>query len=248
MQLSATIVTLNEERNLARAIETLAFCDEVLVIDSGSTDATVEVAERAGARVISRAWAGYCDQKNFAAGEARNDWILSLDADEALSPELAGAIRRLTAGEPSEAGFRFPRRARYLGEWIRHSGWYPDAKVRLYDRRRARWEGAYVHESVVVEGPVGELEGDLLHYTCDDLSAHIQTVDRYTTLAAQEWIDRRRRAPLWRLAVGPPWAFVRSFVLKLGFLDGARGFLIAVMAAFYVFAKYAKTRFASDAA
>ena len=249
MKISATIVTLNEERNLPRVLRRLDFCDEILVVDSGSADRTVELAAAAGARVLSRNWTGYADQKNFAAKSAANDWVLSLDADEELSEELAAEISALAGRTPPNlAGYRFPRRARYLGAWIRHSGWYPDAKVRLYDRRRAKWVGDFVHESVRTDGLVGSLSGDLLHHTCNDFSDHVQTVNRYTTLAAQQLAAEGRTAPFWRLALGPPWAFVRSFIVKLGFLDGGRGFLIASMAAFYVFSKYAKARFAAQSA
>ncbi len=254
MKISATIITLNEEHNLPRALERLDFCDEVLVVDSGSNDQTANIARAAGARVLENAWPGYADQKNFAAAHASHNWILSLDADEALSSELAAEIVRLHAESdlPYDA-YRFPRRARYLGAWIRHSGWYPDSKIRLYDRRKARWVGDYVHESVVADGPVGKLRGDLLHYTCNDFADHIRTVNRYTTLAAREWRDNhgpipRGQVPAWRLFAAPPWAFLRSFILQRGFLDGRRGFLIAWMAAFYVFAKYAKARFAPDSA
>ena len=249
MKISATIVTLNEERNLPRVFRRLDFCDEVIVVDSGSTDRTTEVAASLGARVFTRAWTGYADQKNFAAESAVNDWILSLDADEELSEQLAEEISAMRHGpEAAVSGYRFPRRARYLGAWIRHSGWYPDAKVRLYDRRKARWVGDYVHESVRADGPVGMLRGDLLHHTCNDFSDHVQTVNRYTTLAARQLANEGRSAPFWRLVLGPPWAFVRSFIVKLGFLDGGRGFLIASMAAFYVFSKYAKARFAAQSA
>lgn len=243
MKISATIVALNEEQNLPRTLAKLGFCDEILVVDSGSSDRTVEIARSFGARVVHQDWLGYAAQKNFAAEKASHDWILSLDADEELSDPLAESIRTLRSAQPPAdvAGYRFPRRARYLGAWIRHSGWYPDAKVRLYDRRRARWVGRFVHESVAVDGTTGALRGDLLHFTCDDFSRHIRTVDRYTSLAALELAERG--APLWRLLLGPPWAFFRTFFWKMGFLDGGRGFLIAVMAAFYVFAKHAKARY-----
>jgi glycosyltransferase involved in cell wall biosynthesis len=242
LKISAAVITLNEERNLPRALASLAFCDEIVVVDSGSTDRTAEIAEQVGARVFVRGWTGYAGQKNFAAERASHDWILALDADEEVSPELAASIARLREQGPGSAGYAFPRRARYLGRWIRHSGWYPDAKVRLYDRRKARWTGDYVHESVEVDGPTGRLEGDLLHYTCDSFSRHVQTVDRYTTLAAREMRARGRRPSLVRLLIGPPWTTFRTYVLQLGFLDGFAGLLIAVMAGFYVFCKYVKAR------
>ena len=242
MKISGAVITLNEEANLPRALASMTCCDEIVVVDSGSSDRTVEIARELGARVVSRAWTGYANQKNFAAEQASHDWILSLDADEEVSADLAASIRRI-AGAPVEvAGFAFARRARYLGRWIRGSGWYPDAKVRLYDRRRARWEGDYVHESVRVDGPAGRLSGDLLHYTCDSFAQHVETVNRYTTLAAREMRDRGRRPGLLRILTAPPWTVFRTYVLRLGFRDGFAGLLIAVMAGFYVFCKYVKAR------
>ena len=242
MKISATLVTLNEEQNLARALGSLSCCDELLIIDSGSEDRTIEIAEQHGARVIEREWKGYADQKNFAAQAAQHDWILALDADEALSDPLAAEIHSLKSRPPSVDAYRFPRRARYLGKWIRHSGWYPDAKVRLYHRGKAEWVGNYVHESVEVSGSVGTLQGDLLHYTCDTIASHVQTVDRYTTLAAKELVERGERVGWVDLSLAPAWTFLKTYFLKLGFLDGLEGLAIAHMAAFYVFAKHAKAR------
>jgi glycosyltransferase involved in cell wall biosynthesis len=241
MQISATIVTLNEERNVARAIESLRFADEVLVVDSGSADRTREIAIHAGARVIEEPWRGYAAQKNYAASRASNDWILSIDADEVVTPELASEIVDLKSKGPAWDGYSFPRRAHYLGRWIRHSGWYPDRKVRLYNRSKAAWTGDYVHESVRVEGNVGLLQGDLLHYTCDSLSQHIRTLDRYTALAAREMIARGQSVGMRRLTIDPAWTLFRTYVLQRGFLDGPQGIAIAWMAALYTFLKYART-------
>lgn len=249
MRISATIITLNEEAKIARAIESFtcdgACCvDEIVVVDSGSTDRTCEIAESLGARVIREPWRGYAGQKNFAAESAAHEWVLSIDADECLTPELAREILALknAANEPAVAGFTMPRLAHYLGRWIRHSGWYPDRKIRFYDRRRGRWHGEYVHESVRAEGPVAELQGDLLHYTCDSLSEHLRTLDRYTTLAAREVRARGKSRSLVRLALDPVWTFFRSWILQRGFLDGFQGLAIAWMAALYTFLKYAKAR------
>jgi glycosyltransferase involved in cell wall biosynthesis len=241
MQITATIVTFNEERNIARAIESLRCADEVVVVDSGSNDKTREIAARLGARVIEEPWRGYAAQKNFAAGCASFDWILSIDADEALSEELEGEIATLKQEVPAFAAYSMPRLAQYLGRWILHGGWYPDRKVRLYDRARAQWTGEYVHESIQVRaGGVGRLEGKLLHFTCDSLSAHLRTLDRYTTLAARELVDRGAKIGLRRLLIDPVWTFVRTWILRRGFLDGAQGIAIAWMAALYTFLKYAK--------
>ena len=186
MKITATIITLDEERNIARAIESLRCCDEILILDSGSTDRTVELAANLGARVIEAGWRGYAGQKNWAAEQATHDWILSLDADEALSEALEAEILNLKKSGPRFDAYTMPRLARYLGRWIYHAGWYPDRKIRLYDRRKAKWVGDFVHESVRSQGHVGNLESDILHFTCDSLSEHLKTLDRYTTLAAQE--------------------------------------------------------------
>jgi glycosyltransferase involved in cell wall biosynthesis len=240
MQISATIVTLNEERNIARAIGSLRCADEVVVVDSGSTDQTREIALGLGARVIEEPWRGYAGQKNFAACCAANEWILSIDADESLTEELAVEILQLKQEGASCDGYSFPRLAQYRGRWIRHSGWYPDRKLRLYDRRKAEWVGKYVHESVRVNGTSGQLQADLLHYTCASLSEHLRTLDRYTSLAAQELVMRGEPVPLTRIAVDPAWTFFRTYVLQRGFLDGRQGLAIAWMAALYTFLKYAK--------
>jgi glycosyltransferase involved in cell wall biosynthesis len=242
MKISATLITCNEERNIARAIESLRCCDEVVVVDSGSTDRTTELAENLGARVVESPWGGYTAQKNLAADRADYDWILSLDADEALSESLEAEIWQFKKTTPAFDAYTVPRLAQYLGRWILHSGWYPDRKVRLYDRRKARWTGSFVHESVEVDGRVGELQANLLHFTCSSLSEHVKTMERYTTLAAEEIVSQGRKIGLRHLILDPPWTFVRTYLLQRGFLDGIEGLTIAYMAAFYNFLKYAKAR------
>ncbi len=242
MKITATIITLNEERNIGRAIESLRCCDEILIVDSGSVDRTMELAEKLGARVIEAGWRGYSGQKNWAAEQASHDWILSLDADEALSEALEAEIWNLKKHGPRYDAYTMPRLAKYLGRWILHSGWYPDRKLRLYDRRKAKWVGEFVHEHVAVSGRIGHLETNLLHFTCDSLSEHVKTVDRYTTLAAQELVARKVPIGWWRLIVEPPWTFLRTYFLQAGFLDGLEGMIIAYMAAFYTFLKYCKAR------
>jgi glycosyltransferase involved in cell wall biosynthesis len=242
MKISATIITLNEERNIARAIESLRCCDEIVVLDSGSTDRTIELAQKLGARVVEDEWRGYANQKNRVAARATHDWVLSIDADEALSEALEGEIWHLKKSGPAYDAYTLPRLAQYLGRWILHSGWYPDRKVRLYDRRKAEWVGDYVHESVKVRGRVGHLEGNLLHFTCDSLSEHLRTMDRYTTLAAEEIVSRKEKVSFPRLIVEPPWTFLKTYFLQQGFLDGTEGLSIAYMAALYTFLKYVKAR------
>ncbi|MBV8551030.1 MAG: glycosyltransferase family 2 protein [Acidobacteriaceae bacterium] len=242
MKISATIITFNEERNIARVIESLRCCDEILVLDSGSNDRTVEIAAKLGARVVEASWHGFAAQKNIAVDLAANDWILSLDADESLSEALEAEIWQIKKAGPRFEGYTMPRLAQYLGRWILHSGWYPDRKVRLFNRRKAKWVGEFVHESVRVEGSVGHLKSNLLHFTCNSLSEHVRTMDRYTTLAAQEIVSRGTNVSMAKLLCDPAWTFLRTYVLKEGFLDGVEGLSIAYMAAFYNFVKYAKAR------
>jgi len=238
--LSATLIARDEARNIARAVRSLACADEVIVVDGGSADDTAAIAQSLGARVVVHPFEGFAAQKNFASVQARHDWILSLDADEELDAAAQQAVERWKASEPRAAGYRLARRARYLGRWIRHSGWYPDYKLRLYDRRRGRFEGAYVHESVVVDGPVETLPGEILHYTCDTLEEHRQRLEFYTGLAAREMFDRGERAPWLGRLLLPPWVFTQTYVFRGGVLDGPQGFLIARMAARYVARKFEK--------
>jgi glycosyltransferase involved in cell wall biosynthesis len=242
MKISATIITLNEQGNIARAIESLRCADEVVVLDSGSSDQTIEAAAKLGARVVETHWRGYAGQKNFAGEQATHDWVLSIDADEALSEALEAEIWQIKKNGPQFDAYTMPRMARYLGRWILHSGWYPDRKVRLYDRRKARWVGDYVHESVQVNGSIGHLDCNLLHYTCSSLSEHLKTMDRYTTLAAQELVAQGRKIQWPDLVLDPLWTFIRTYFFQAGFLDGIEGLTIAFMAAFYNFLKFAKAR------
>jgi len=240
--LTATIITLNEERNLPRALASVAsVADEVVVVDSGSRDRTLEIARERGARVFERRWTDYSDQKNFAAAQAANDWILSLDADEELSPALRDEIARWKQSAPEADAYEMPRMARYLGRWIEHCGWYPDRKRRLYRRGRARFVGA-LHESLVVDGAVGRLRSDLLHYTFDSLEQHEAQVERYTQLAARLLYAGGHRAWLLPSLFAPAWTFLRTYVFQQGFRDGTHGWLIAHMAARYVWLKYVKLR------
>ena len=245
LKISATIITFNEERNIARVIESLRCCDEILVLDSGYQDRTVEIATKLGAHVVEASWHGYAAQKNIAAELAQHDWVLSLDADESLSEALEAEIWQIKKAGPKFDGYTVPRLAQYLGRWILHSGWYPDRKVRLFDRRKAKWVGEFVHESVEVEGSVGHLKSNLLHFTCNSLSEHLRSMDSYTTLAAQEIVSRGKAVGLTDLLIDPPWTFFRTYVLKRGFLDGTEGLSIAYMAALYNFLKYSKARYMS---
>lgn len=243
IRISAAIITYNEERNIARVIESLRCCDEILVLDSGSNDRTVEIAAKLGARVVEASWHGYAAQKNIAAQLAAHDWVLALDADESLSEALEAEIWQIKKSGPQFDGYTMPRLAQYLGRWILHGGWYPDRKVRLFDRRKAKWVGQYVHESVHVEGKIGHLESNILHFTCSSLSEHLKSMDRYTTLAAEGLVAQGAKITLGKILFDPPWTFFRSYVLQRGFLDGVEGLAIAYMAAFYNFVKYTKANY-----
>jgi len=238
--LTATIITLNEAAHIEACIASVSFADEIIVVDSGSTDGTADLARAKGARVIARDWPGYPAQKNFAASQATHDWILSVDADERVTPELAGEIERTIAAAPSAAGYRVPRVTFHLGRWMRSTDWYPDYQLRLYDRRRARWAGKYVHESVKADGPVEYLRSELQHFAYRDHAHHLETMDRYTTLAAKQMFEEGRRAGFFHLLVHPPAAFFRNYVLRGGFRDGKAGWNVSAMNARYVRLKFAK--------
>jgi glycosyltransferase involved in cell wall biosynthesis len=238
--LSVTIITLNEAAHIGAAIDSASWADEVIVVDSGSTDETVAIARSKGVRVDVRAWTGYIDQKNFAATLASHDWIFSLDADERITPELAAEVRAVLASEPVHAGYRVPRVTYHFGRWIRTTDFYPDFQTRLYDRRRARWRGKYVHESVQVDGPAGRLQHELLHYSYRDLRDHLDRINRYSTLAARQMLENGRRAGVIDLLLHPPAAFLRNYILRKGILDGAAGLTLSMVNSYAVFLKFAK--------
>ena len=237
---SVTIITRDEADHIADAIASAAWADEVIVVDCGSADDTQALARAAGARVEMRAWTGWIDQKNFAAGLAAHDWIFSLDADERITPALAAETRTVLAGPPPHPAYRIPRVTFHLGRWIRTTDFYPDFQTRLYDRRRARWQGGHVHESVAVDGVPGRLRGELQHYSYRDLRDHLDRINHYSTLAARTMFERGRRAGVLDLALHPPAAFLRNYLLRRGFLDGTAGLTLSAVNAYSVFLKFAK--------
>jgi glycosyltransferase involved in cell wall biosynthesis len=234
------LITLNEERDLPRALASLKpVADEIVVVDACSTDRTEAIAREYGARFFVRPWTTYAEQKNFASECAIHNWILSIDADEELSSALQSSVLEWKRREASASVYEISRRAWYLGKWIRHSGWYPDFQRRLYRRDAARFSGI-IHEALRFEGRPGHLQGDLLHYTVQTFAEHEAKVEKYTTLAAQQMYAAGRRK--WRSAVwlATPWSWFQNFFLRGGFLDGYRGALIAQMAARSVRLKYSK--------
>jgi glycosyltransferase involved in cell wall biosynthesis len=242
-KLTVTVITRNEAANLGAALDSVAWAGEIVVVDSHSTDETVAIARRHNARVEVRDWPGFSAQKNYAASLASNDWILSIDADERVTPELAAEIAALLGSEPPQRGYRVPRVSHYLGRWIRGTDWYPDYQLRLYDRRAGEWNGRRVHESVRLNaqaGSPGRLGHDLQHFPYRDISHHLATIDRYTTLAAEQMAADGRTPSIAGVAFHPPFAFLRNYVLRGGFRLGGVGFVVSVLNAYYVFLKLAK--------
>jgi len=239
-KLSVTVITKNEAADIGQALDSVRFADEIIVVDSHSTDDTVAIARRYTDRVVVRDWPGYIAQKNYAASLAANDWILSLDADERVTPELASELQSLNVAASAQAAFRIKRVTWHLGRWIRTTDWYPDYQLRLYDRRAAEWTGRYVHEAVTVRGAVGNLRGEIQHYAYRDIADHLETIDRYTTLAARQMREDGRSAGIAQIAGHPPLAFLRNYIARGGIRDGVPGFVISAMNAYYVGLKFAK--------
>ncbi len=241
MQLTVTVITRNEAENIDAAIASVGWADEIVVVDSGSTDDTVERARRPGARVEIRPWAGYGAQKNYAASRASHDWIRSIDADERVPPELAQEIQTLLSTEPPRRGYRVCRVSHYLGRWVRSTDWYPDYQLRLYDRRAGAWTTRRVHESFALNGDPGVLRQELQHYPYRDVSDHLRKIDNYTTLSAEQWVEEGRRVSVFGIAVHPPFAFVRNYILRGGIREGGAGLIISALNSYYVLLKLVKT-------
>jgi len=237
--LSAVLITRNAAALVEPCLESVAFADEIVVVDSGSTDATAEIAQRRGARMVQKEWLGFGRQKQFAVEQARHDWVLCLDADERVSPELAASIRAALAA-PVAPVYRMPRRNRFLGRWLAHGEGYPDWSPRLFNRMNARWSDDLVHEKVLFAVTPGTLQGDLLHDSYDDLSAYLERQNRYTTLAARQAYERGRSAGVAHLLLSPVVRFIKFYLLRLGFLDGLPGLLHISIGCINSYVKYAK--------
>jgi len=243
MKISATIITLNEQSNIKAACESVAWADEVVVVDSNSTDQTRELAEACGARVITNAWPGFGGQKQFAVEQARHEWIFSLDADERVSDELRNSIQSLRTMNESDLadGYEIARRTYYQQRWIRGGGWYPDRQLRLFKKSKGRWKERHIHESVTMNpgARVDRLAGDLLHYTSQNAAHHHRMIgERYAPLAALQMFEDGRRTSVFGVASAGPAAFIRSLILKGGLRDGFAGFTIASFAAHHAFLKH----------
>jgi glycosyltransferase involved in cell wall biosynthesis len=245
VKLSTVVIAFNEEGNIARCLDSVKdLTDEIVVVDSFSTDGTLEICRSRGVRVIQRPFEGHVEQKNFALSQATYDHVLSLDADEALSEELRGSIREALRGWACD-GYSFNRRTNYCGRWIKHCGWYPDRKLRLWDRRKGRWGGVNPHDHVIMSQDcrIGHLGGDLLHYSYRSLRHHLEQINAYSDIAARMAFERGRRPNfVLDVCLNPPLTFLKKYLLKLGALDGYAGFVISINAAYGKFLKYAKLK------
>ena len=242
IRLSAVIITLNEEKNIERCLKSLlSIVDEIVVVDSFSTDDTCNICRSYGARVLEHKFDNYVDQKNFAVQAAQYDHILSIDADEELSDVLIQEIQRVKADFKSD-GYKFNRLNNYCGKWIHHSGWYPDRKLRLYDRTKGSWEGVYIHEKIELRqgSEIGFLKGDLLHYSYSSIQDHIAQANKFSAIGASSAILKGRKSNLFKVVVFPFWRFFKNYFIRLGFLDGYYGLVICMIISHENFLKYAK--------
>lgn len=239
--ISACVITFNEEEKIQRCLESVQWCDEIVVLDSFSTDRTLEICRRYTDRVYQNEWLGYVGQRNLIREWAQSPWILFLDSDEEVSGGLRDEIlAEFERGTGATAGYEFPRLVYYVGRWIRHGEWYPDVKLRLFRKAQGRAEGEEPHDRIVVTGPVRRLKNPIWHYTYDDLGDQVNTLNRFSGISARQRYVREKRFRWIDLLFRPPFRFVRSYLFKGGFLDGTHGFMIAVMNAYGTFAKYAK--------
>lgn len=241
--LSVIIITKNEELNIQRCLQSVQFADEILVVDSGSQDLTVKIAEKMGARVLTQAWMGFGPQKKWATSQAKNDWILSIDADEVVSPELAKEIQTKFMELDPKIGYEMPRKSWFMGRWILHGGWYPDRQLRLYHRGHSNWPEAIVHERVIVSsGLTSGLDSPLYHYVFKDIGDQIETNNRYSGLLAKADFDKGKRFSFLRMLTKPSIKFLECYLWKRGFMDGFAGYVIARNAAYSIFLRIVKLK------
>jgi glycosyltransferase involved in cell wall biosynthesis len=244
VQISAVIITLNEEKKIEQCIRSLQrVADEIIVVDSFSIDSTESICKNLGVRFIQNVFTGYRDQKNFAVSQAAYDIVLSLDADEILSPELESSILNVKNNWTFDA-YRVSRLNNYCGQWIYHSSWYPEWKVRLFDRKKCLWGGLNVHETIQINKGVrtGSLKGDLLHWSISNYHQHLDKINQFTSIAAKEYYRLGKRSKIFKILFNPSWKFFRAYILRLGFLDGFNGFVICSFSAYSSFLKYIKLR------
>lgn len=240
-KISAVLITYNEEEKVRRALRSLeSVADEIVVVDSYSSDGTVETCRHYTDRVLLKSWEGYCQQKQFATDQASHDWILSLDGDEMLSPQLAQEILEWKGQGSSRKGYYLPRKTFFMGRWIEHTTWYPDWQLRLFEKTSGRWEGGRVHESVRVTGPTGRFKGQIYHHTYASFSEYLEQLERFSSLAAQDYFDGGKRADWTHLLMHPPVIFLKNYLFRRGFLDGIPGLAVSFLAAVSSLFKYLK--------
>ena len=240
IKISVAIITFNEELNIKRCINSVDFADEIIVVDSLSSDKTCDISRELGATVIEQKFLGHIAQKQLAVDNCTNEWVLSLDADEELSEELKAEIIQLISSSLKYDAYIMPRVSFHLGRWIRHGGWYPDAKIRLFNKNKAHWGGYNPHDKVIVNGSVGKLKGDLQHYVFDDLRHNIDTNNSYSSIMASDLDKDGKQFSYMKLFLKPLGKFLEVYIYKRGFLDGMAGFIIAVGASYSMFLKFAK--------
>jgi glycosyltransferase involved in cell wall biosynthesis len=239
--ISVILITKNEEKNIVDCLQSVAWSDDIVIVDAESTDRTVELARTFTERVFVEPWRGFAGAKTSAMDKTLHDWILWVDSDERVTPELAEEIARIFASDTLQAdGYRIARRAYFLGKWIRHCGWYPGHVLRLFRKSQAKFTDTAVHESLILDGTIATLRHDLLHFTDDDLDHYFEKFNSYTTLGATDLHRRGRTAGLAALLLRPSFAFFKMYLVKRGFLDGMHGLILCILSASYVFAKYAK--------
>jgi len=242
IKLSAILITKNEEANIERCLRSVSWVDEIIVVDSRSTDRTVEIARDFGAKVFTPEWKGFGPTKQYALEQAGGEWILSIDADEEVSFTLKNEIQQLLESDPPFDGYAVPRKTQFLGKWILHSGWYPDYVLRLFKKDSGCFTEALVHEQIEISGPTGRLHNSLLHYSYPTLENYIRKLDQYSTLGAQELLKAGKNFHAHHLVIKPPVKFFQKFVMQKGWRDGWEGFLIAHLSATGILLRYAKLR------
>ena len=240
MSISISIICYNEEKKIRRCLESVKWADEIVILDSYSTDNTLNICREYTGKIFQHKFDGHIQQKNRAIDLCSNDWIFCIDADEVVSDELRNSIQNLDPGKNDIKGYYAARRVFYIGKWINHGGWYPDLKVRLINKNSGRWGGINPHDELKVNGKTAELNGDLLHYSYENIFAHINQVNKFTDIMSEEYKKLGKKPSVLNLTLRPFYKFIKMYFIKLGFLDGTRGFIIACIGAFYVFMKFVK--------
>lgn len=240
-KISVCVISFNEERNIEECLKSVSWADDIIMVDSFSTDRTIELAKQYTSKIFVQEWKGYSEAKNYAVQNTSNDWILSIDADERVTPELKNEIISVINDSSKRyTGYKVARQAYFLGKWIKHCGWYPGYVLRLFRKDSGTFSNSRVHEKFELVGETGTLKHDLLHFTDDNLLHYFNKFNKYTSLAADDLVEKGTPFQLWHLFIKPIYTFFKMFILKRGFLDGLHGFILSVLSSAYVFTKYAK--------